>query len=454
MTKPAGLSLLKRRLLSGGIWAFAGRLLTSLGQLAINVLLARLLSPQDLGAYFLAFSVVALGAIAGTLGLNQAAVRFVAESMGLDQPGRARRAVRTAITFGGLGAVGVGLLYLPLGYYLSVNFFRAPALAAVTGLVAGWMSVMVLQSLLAEVFRGFHDIRLATLFGGLLTAVVFTGSLGLLWWAEGQTTLTIVLILAIGSGATSALLAGWMLRRKVAAIPREGAEDGVGIGVMLRVAGPLLVTNLTLFTLTQADLWILGAFRPPEEVAVYGAAARLVILVAVPIFVVNAVLPPLIAEMHAQGRVRELERTLRATAALAAIPAVLVLSTFVLAGEAVLGLVYGDYYRGGATVLAVLSLGQLVNVWVGSCGLTLGMTDHQSLYMVISVVSGGFAVVAGSLAVGPFGAVGVAVTAAMGLVLLSVAMWLAARLTTGVWTHVGLAMLPDLLRRSGGDGRD
>ncbi|QIN77692.1 hypothetical protein GBA65_03265 [Rubrobacter marinus] len=117
-------------------------------------------------------------------------------------------------------------------------------------------------------------------------------------------------------------------------------------------------------------------------------------------------------------------------------------------------MVYGDYYREGATVLALLSLGQLVNVWVGSCGLTLGMTNHQSLYMVISVTSGGFAVVAGSLAVGPFGAVGVAVSAALGLILLSVSMWLAARLTTGVWTHVGLAMLPDLLRRSGGDGRD
>ncbi|QIN77691.1 oligosaccharide flippase family protein [Rubrobacter marinus] len=299
--KPAGFSLLKQRLLSGGIWAFTGRLLTSLGQLAINALLARLLAPQDLGAYFLAFSVVTLGAIAGSLGLNQAAVRFVAESMGLDQPGRARRAVTTAVAVGGTGALGVGLLYLPLGYYLSANFFRAPALAAVTGLVAGWMAIMALQSLLAEVFRGFHDIRLATLFGGLLTAIAFTGSLGLLWWIEGRTTLAVVLILAIGSGATSALIAGWVLRRKVAALPRERAEGGVGLGQMLRVAGPLLVTNLTLFTLTQADLWILGAFRSQEEVAVYGAAARLVVLVAVPIFVVNAVLPPMIAEMHARA---------------------------------------------------------------------------------------------------------------------------------------------------------
>lgn len=447
-------SLLRRRLLSGGSWAFAGRLVASVGQLAINALVARLLSPQDLGAYFLAFSVVALGAIVGPLGLNQAAVRFVAESMGLDQPGRTRRVVGLALAFGTLGAFGVGLLYVPLGYYLGTNLFHSPALAATAGLVGAWMTVMALQSLLAEIFRGFHDIRQATLFGGLLSVVLLSVCLGLLWLMEGQATLGAVLLVAVVSVGASLVLAGWRLRRRLAGLPRERVEGRVDLVTMFRVAGPLLVTNLTLFALTQADLWILGAFRSQEEVAVYGAAARLVILVVVPLFVVNAVLPPLIAEMYAQGRIGELGRTLRATAALAAIPASLALLVFVFAGGPCLGLVYGDYYRDGATVLAILSLGQLVNVWVGSCGLTLGMTNHQSLYMLISVACGAFAIVAGVLVVGPFGTVGVATASATGLILLSLLMWLGARYTTGVWTHVAPGMLPDLLRRSGSGGRE
>ena len=39
----------------------------------------------------------------------------------------------------------------------------------VTGLIAGWMAIAVVQEITAETFRGFHDIRLATLLGGLAT---------------------------------------------------------------------------------------------------------------------------------------------------------------------------------------------------------------------------------------------------------------------------------------------
>jgi len=68
---------LRFHLLSSGLWAAAGRGTTGLAELAIYVLLARLLTPADYGAYFLAMSVVLFGALLGSLGLNQAVVRVV-----------------------------------------------------------------------------------------------------------------------------------------------------------------------------------------------------------------------------------------------------------------------------------------------------------------------------------------------------------------------------------------
>ena len=53
--------MLKRRLLTGGAWASGGKFVATLTAFATNALLARLLSPQDFGAYFLAFSVVLVG---------------------------------------------------------------------------------------------------------------------------------------------------------------------------------------------------------------------------------------------------------------------------------------------------------------------------------------------------------------------------------------------------------
>jgi O-antigen/teichoic acid export membrane protein len=146
-------------LLSGGAWAFAGKVFTALAQLAATALLARLLSPQDLGAYFLAFSVVTVGSMMGTVGMGQAGVRFVAQSVGLKQYAQARRVVGMTVAVGVLGSLGVGFAYLLFGPTLGSDLFRAPALVATTGLVAGWLTVTSLQYLLAETFRGLRDIR-------------------------------------------------------------------------------------------------------------------------------------------------------------------------------------------------------------------------------------------------------------------------------------------------------
>lgn len=438
---------LRRRLLSGGAWASGGRAVTAFTALATNALLARLLSPQDLGVYFLAFSIVQLGALSGSLGLEQAMVRFVAESVGLNQLGEARHVLSRALILGALGALGAGTVYLLFGPIIGDNLFHAPALVAVTGLIAGWLAVMALQALLAGAFQSFHDIRLSTLFGGLATGALLTASLGVLWLQTDRVTLAAALVLAMGSGLANVLLAGWLLHRKVTYLPLQDAESpAVGFRRVMHAAWPLAVANLTLFTLTQADLWILGAFRPPEEVGIYGAAVRAVVLVAMPLAVVGAVVPPLIAEMYAQGRKRELERMLRATATVAGIPAFLALASFLLLGGPILGLVFGDYYRQGATVLALLSVAQLVNVWSGGSMVTLSMTGHQTTMMTITVAGGLLTVIAGLLAVGSYGMTGVAVTAAAGIAAYNVALWLAARYKTGMWTHVGFSGFSNLVK--------
>jgi O-antigen/teichoic acid export membrane protein len=437
----------KRRLLSGGAWATGGRMVAAFTALATNALLARLLSPQDLGVYFLAFSVVGVGTLLGSLGLEEAVVRFVAESIGLDQFEKARRVLRRTVVLGVIGALGAGTTYLILGPVVGEDLFHAPNLAAATALIAVWMMVMTLQLLLGGAFRSLHDIRLYTIFNGLATGVFLTASLGVLWSLTAQTTLTAAFLLAVSSASVNVILGGWILHRKVERLPRRGGEGHVlGVGEIVRVALPLSVTNLTVLGLTQADLWILGAFRPAEEVAIYGAAARAVVLVAMPLLVINTVLAPTIAEMYAQGRKRELERVLRATATVAGIPAFLTLVAFILFGGPILGLVFGDYYREGATILALLSMAHLVNVWSGAGSAVLAFTGHQTTMMALAVAGGLITVMAGLGAVGPYGATGVAGAAAAGISAYNTVLWLVAKRKTGMWTHVGFRDLSDVMR--------
>ena len=191
--KTASVQLLKRRLLSGGAWAFGGKVLVALTGLISSALLARLLTPQALGTYFLAYSILSVGTSLGQLGLTGTVVRLVAEGMGLNLFGRVRRVISVVLGVGTLGTLGVGSAYLLFGDDLAMIVFNAPALAAITGLVAGWIMVGTLHGLLGETFRGFHDVRLATILGGQTTGVatgaatvaLLTASLFLFWLVNG-----------------------------------------------------------------------------------------------------------------------------------------------------------------------------------------------------------------------------------------------------------------------------
>src|SRR5918999_6540867 len=231
--RAASMQLLKRRLLSGSGWAFGGKMLVAFTGLASSALLARLLTPQALGTYFLAYSILSVGTSLGALGLTGTVVRLVAQGMGLNLFGRVRRVISVVLGIGTLGALGVGFAYLLFGDDLAKAVFNAPALAAITGLVAGWLIVSTLQGLLSETFRGFHDIRLASILGsqpgggttGVATLALVTASLLVLWVVNGQATLATVVLLAICSGAVSTLVAGWLLRRRVTKLPPQTLDE-------------------------------------------------------------------------------------------------------------------------------------------------------------------------------------------------------------------------------------
>ena len=458
-------SFLRRRLLSGSAWASGGRIGGAMLGIVTNGLLARLLSPQELGAYFLALSIVSLGAVLGSMGLPKTVVRLVAENMGLDRSGRTRRAIRTVLRLGVLGTLGISLAYLLAGDLVGELFQPqySSLLVGVTGLMAGWIAIAVVQEITAETFRGFHDIRLATLLGGLATGgksggvimrVLLLGIVALLWVRSTETSLATVMLVSIGAGSVSVVLSLWLLYGKVSSLgPSESAqedEEPVSAKEVLEDAIPFLAIALTSFVLLSADIWILGALGSGTDVAVYGAASRLVTFVAMPLLIVNLVLPPIVAEMYAQGQTGRLERTLRTFSTLAGVPSLLVLLVFMLLGGPILGLVYGERLfppgslaiHQGAIVLVVLSAAKLTAVWSGSCGLVLQFTGHQTSMLRVSLLTSPLFFVVAIFATQRYGPVGVACAAALTTTLQNVIMVLLAKKKTGMWTQVMFSLAP------------
>lgn len=412
---------LKRRLVSGGAWTLGNRLLVTLTQLAALALLARLLPPAEMGVYFLIANLVAVLNVIAQLGLTQSVVRLIADAIARNLPGRARAAILDVLIMGALSAGLSGLLLqFGLGQWLAHTVFHSELMAAMTLWTALWVVLQTLQRFLDEMFRGLHDLRLAAIFGGIVTGILTVGFYGVLYATSGASDLSSVLILNAIAFGVSVVLAGVVLMKKIRPLHGEGE---LAVREIIVISWPLFLASITNIILLRADLWILGMYAPEQDVAVYGAAARIITVVTIPLTMASAILAPMIAELHAQGEKDRLEKVLRAVATLGGLPALVAILLFVFVGQPGLELLYGDaLYRDGWPVLVLLGLGQLVNVWSGVCIQLMMMTGHQMAVMIITLLTSALAIIGAVLAVKPFGMYGVAAAFASGIALQNIFM--------------------------------
>jgi O-antigen/teichoic acid export membrane protein len=416
---------LKSRVLSGGQWALGGRILSMAANVVAVALLARLLGVDGLGEYGITLSFVTVGAAIASLGLQFAAVRLVATAMATDHPGRAS------------GTVSTVLRYALLGNAVAAAVLLASGRSAVVIVV--WLALTSLQIVLAEIFRGFQDLRLATLCGGGITWTVTVILLLVVWVTHTPLTLHQAFGIVIAASAGNVVFALILLRAKLRGL---GPPERIGARVVLGIALPLWVNGITANVQGQVDLWVVHAYLPQHDLGLYFLATRTVAMLTTWLVLVNLIVPPFIAELYARGETKRLERVLRRTATVAGVPAFAVLLVFLLFGETILRIIGGPEYHGapaaaGAVLLAILSVGQVVVVAGAPASITLAMTGHQKVLMWITIGSSTATVLATWWAAQTFGAVGVACAAAGGQIALTVATWLATRLYTGMWTHVG-----------------
>lgn len=430
----------RNRDVSGGLWIFAGRAFFAASALLVNILLSRLLAPAGFGAYMMAFNIAFFGGVLGVLGLNQSIIRFVSESLRLNSRERAKRAVRLSLQLAVLGGLGAGTLYVLLQTFLLKSLLGpvfTDSAAIWTGL---WILLNVLQGLLSECFRAFGFIKEATLFSGVLSNFLMLCAFGFMMGSGIAAGIEMVLAVITVGQLFSCLTAGiCLLRRLQKWNQRLGLGNPAGellrVRELLRVSFPIMASNAALFLLTSSDIWILGIFRGEEEAAVYGAAVRLMAVLNFFVVLMNTVMTTLLSRpANGEGHA-DLMKPGKAVVALVTVPAMLVAVCFVLFGKQIMEAAFGAHYGTGYSILAVLSLGQLVNLIAGPSGLLLTLTGHERIMLRITAVTSVFT--AGGAVIAAYGAGPLALAWVMvaGLLLQNGWMWTEARKRVGISLH-------------------
>jgi O-antigen/teichoic acid export membrane protein len=451
MSKP-----MKKELLKGAGWALAGRFGAALSLLGVHALLARMLTAEDMGMYFLLFSLVSFGAVVAQVGLPKVVVRYIAGALEKNNYQEAKSMVRWAIAGNALGILVLSLLALsPLGLWATSFLIHSNDLQTLLLLSVLWVAALSLLQNLAEVFRGFHDLRLASMFGGAVSGSIALVLILTYSQVYGDANLEQALMLSVIAWGMAVTLSLIFVFRKIKSLPVVRTPESSGrfsAGMIASTAWPLWFSDILLFVLLQVDLWIVGAFCSDTDTALYGAAARLMILVALPLMLVNAVIQPKVAAAHARGEIKNIEPVLRGAASVAGALALVAFILVVLLGDLALGTIYGEFYKQAYWVLVILTMGKLLDVLLGSSGVVLAMAGAQYQLLGITTLSAVSLVVLGCVGGIYFGILGVALAAVAGLLIQKLLMLFSVRRHFGVWSLFSIAAICHFVGRKQKNG--
>lgn len=357
---------------------FGSNLLLLAGGYGFKIFLARTVGAEGLGLFALAESLTAFALLLVVWEIQQAVFRFTGEFRVRGELERMRRLVWAALwQVLGLGLVVGAAFYLTRSFWAE-RIFGVKAISPVLAFFALMLLPRGVETVSRMVSRGYREVLRVV---AITTVVAF----------PLKVAVSVVLI-RLGLGLT-----GWLVGETVAYFVSAGLLTWLALAVLPSpVRRPLFLVRqeptIYGFTATMVGrAWLgignrrlgtllLGIFLPPEAIGIYSVALTTAGLMDMLQSALNGALAPHFAELHGLGRKEEMAKMYyRVTRwdLMAVMPVFAILAAL---SEPLMAL-FGDAFRQGAVVLAILALGELVNVGSGPVGILLTMAGFERVVL-------------------------------------------------------------------------
>ncbi|WP_240539792.1 lipopolysaccharide biosynthesis protein [Salinarimonas soli] len=398
---------------------------------ATQVLFARLMGKADYGVFATVWVWTAILGHSSLWGMSQAVCRFVPEHQARGEIPLVRGFLAGGLAFalaGGLAtAAALGAVLLLWGEAIGAAHAGPLAVALVI------IPFFALQDFVEGVARsfGWTTLAIAPLYllrQGLIAATMVGAVIGGVQADAATALLCTLAAIVMSLGVQGALL----LRAVRAVIPRGPRRfDG---RLWARRSLPMALVDLTLLGLNFADVLILGLFAPPEAVAVYFAATRLLQFAVFVQYAASAATAQRFACAGARGEQAALRALAISTARLSTLATMGVAGSILVASPWLLSL-FGPGFEASVPVLAILLAGVVVQTAFGPAESLLTMLGHERACAGLVAAALLAAVILNLMLAPAFGMVGVAVASALSMAGRGAALAIAAQQRCGFPTH-------------------
>ncbi|GAA1735178.1 polysaccharide biosynthesis C-terminal domain-containing protein [Luedemannella helvata] len=411
----------------GGVANLAGAVAATTMGVLVTWLAARALPPPRAGALFAALAAFVLVSTVAKLGTQTGLVYWIARLRALDQAHLLRRclwlAIAPVVAASVVAGAGLFLGAAPLARLADPG--NPGEFATAVRVLAGFLPLAVATDTLLAATRGLHSVRATVVVDKLLRPGLQLAGFAALAVLLVEPDLMPFALAMVLPYAPAAALAGLALRRRVRGLPPASPSPGLplsappspGLGRdFWRFTAPRAVAGVLQTALQRVDVLLVATFAGVRAAAVYAVAGRFVVVGQFANQAIAQTVQSRLAEAVAlrdRGATATLYQGATAWLVLLVWPVHLLTAVF---APVYLGL-FGDGYRAGVPVVAVLAAAMLVASACGTVDSVLAMAGRTSwnLYNVAAALA--VMIVLDVLLIPPLGALGAALGLAAAVLL-------------------------------------
>lgn len=435
----------QRKIRQGAVFVVVGRIGGVALIFLVNAILARALPPNDYATYLLLMSWIVCGGILGRMGMDRVMIRYISESMATNDADRLRSSLRQSLYIVAIASSLLAMISFAILPYFSSTVFGLTLDPGTLAIVVILFLIATALQLCTEYLRGFDEIQLSALFDAKVSGplVNFVNVVALLCLLNtGRLTLQVALSAYLFSMIVTLVGAAIALYNRSKTLLQSTSDTQAlteSIPVtklnLAIVAWPILLTQVIEFLTTNGDLWIVVSRCESVEAAAYGAARRLALLFALPIYMVNNTIMGSIPRLNALQKRDELQSMLQGSAFLATMASFAMMLPVLSMPQLTLQLVYGSQYAPYGMTLICLALGYGIFCATGSAAFALLLTGHERFVLISTFATGLLLLYGGPFVAETYGINGVAIFSTVLLFVKQISLCVAARKYVGVWSY-------------------
>jgi len=388
----------------------------------------RTLGAEESGLFLLAISILAFLSVFFRLGLDNVVLRLI--SAGQGSPKSIGAMSTGLITSLAIGLLATLLVFLNADVIANAVFSK-PEFAPVLSIMIWVLPLMLVFMLLSFGFQAFYRVVAATWFQNLGLYSLFLLLFILVYAFSDSAILNLgnVSLFYLCAAAFSCLLALVLWHRQI-----KGNWGTINIKdkPLWSSASNLWAASTMSLAVQWSGVLIAAVFVSSADIAYLSAAQRTAMLTSFVLMVVNMVVAPRYARLWQENKISEIQRLAKWSTRGMVMLAAPIVAAMIFLPELIMGL-FGDEFKVAGNLLAIMAIGQFINVATGSVGYLLNMSGHERDFRRVTFFSGPLTVILSFILIDQYGVLGAAIATAVGLSLQNILALFMVRKRLGFW---------------------